>query len=98
MVSYGYWRIAINHCVYVRKSANGRIIILLLYEDDMVIVRHDSKMIGRLKEETSKTFDMKDLGHARQILDMCIHRSDRNAKKLWLLQEKYVERKLESST
>ena len=56
----------------------------------MLIVEQDSKMIDRLKRDMSKTFDMKDLGPARQILGMQIHR-DRNAKKLWLSQEKYVE-------
>uniref|UniRef100_A0A2N9H483 Integrase catalytic domain-containing protein n=1 Tax=Fagus sylvatica TaxID=28930 RepID=A0A2N9H483_FAGSY len=41
-----------------------------------------------------KSFDMKDLGPARQILGMQILR-DRKAKKLWLSQEKYIERVLE---
>lgn len=45
----------------------------------MLFVGQDIKMIGKLKEEMSKTFDMKELGHARHILGMLI-RLDRNAK------------------
>uniref|UniRef100_A0A2N9HK67 Reverse transcriptase Ty1/copia-type domain-containing protein n=1 Tax=Fagus sylvatica TaxID=28930 RepID=A0A2N9HK67_FAGSY len=47
-----------------------------------------------LMKELFKSFDMKDLGPARQILGMQILR-DRKAKKLWLSQEKYIERVLE---
>ncbi|GKU85719.1 hypothetical protein SLEP1_g345 [Rubroshorea leprosula] len=50
--------------------------------------------ICKLKEELSKSFGMKDLGPAKQIMGMAITR-DRKAGKLWLSQEKYVERLLE---
>lgn len=60
----------------------------------MLILGQDAKMIGKLKEALLKSFDMKDLGSARQILGMQIRR-DRKARKLWLSQEKYVERVLE---
>uniref|UniRef100_A0A2N9FX16 Integrase catalytic domain-containing protein n=1 Tax=Fagus sylvatica TaxID=28930 RepID=A0A2N9FX16_FAGSY len=62
--------------------------------DDMLIVGQDANMVGSLKNELFKSFDMKDLGPARQILGMQILR-DRKAKKLWLSQEKYIERVLE---
>ena len=68
--------------------------MLLLYVDDMLIIGQDANMIRRLKVELSKSFDMKDLGPAKQILGMKIVR-DRKSKKVWLSQEKYVERVLE---
>ena len=40
-------------------------------------------MIGNLKKDLFKSFDMKDLGPVKQILGMQILR-DRKAKKLWL--------------
>ncbi|KAM1054407.1 hypothetical protein PS2_001749 [Malus domestica] len=62
--------------------------------NSFMIVGQDASMIKKLKEELSKSFDMKDLGPAKQILGMeIIH--DRKSKKLWLSQEKYVERVLE---
>ena len=94
MVGHGYTRTNADHCVYVRKFPNGKFVILLLYVDDMLIVGQDAGVIGNLKKDLFKSFDMKDLGPARQILGMQILR-DRKAKKLWLSQEKYIERVLE---
>jgi Reverse transcriptase (RNA-dependent DNA polymerase) len=51
-------------------------------------------MIDMLKKEMSKSFDMKDMGQARQILGMHII-CDRKIMRLWLSQEKYIERVLE---
>ena len=90
MVSHEYKRTDADHCVYFRKFTDGNFIILLLYVDDMLIAGNDSKLIGKLKERLFKSFDMKDLGPAKQMLGMQITR-DRKANKLWLSQEKYVE-------
>ena len=87
MVGHGYTRTNVDHCVYVRKFSNVKFVILLLYVDDMLIVGQDTIVIGNLKKDLFKSFDMKDLGLARQILGMQILR-DKKAKKLWLSQEK----------
>ena len=81
MVGHGYTRTNADHCVYVRKFPNGKFIILLLYVDDMLIVGQDAGVIGNLKKDLFKSFDLKDLGLARQILGMQILH-DRKAKKL----------------
>ena len=46
--------------------------------------------INRLKAHMARTFDMKDLGSAKQILGIEIHRDIRNGKLLFS-QEKFVE-------
>lgn len=94
MVGHSYTRIDADHCVYVREFHGGNFIILLLYVDDMLILGQDVQLIRSLKIDLFKLFDMKDPGPARQILGMHIRR-DRKAIKLWLSQEKYVERVLE---
>ena len=94
MVGHGYTRTNANHYVYVRKFPNGKFVILLLYVDDMLIVEQDASVIENLKNDLFKSFNMKDLDPSRQILGMQILR-DRKAKKLWLSQEKYIERILE---
>ena len=43
-----------------------------------------------MKEELAKSFDMKDLSPANQILGMEITR-DRKNRRLWLSKERYVE-------
>ena len=60
----------------------------------MLIVGQDRTQISKLKEELAESFEMKDLGPAKQILGMEITR-DRKNRRLWLSQERYVERILE---
>ena len=83
IVEYGYDRIASDHCAFVKKFSNGEFIILSLYVDDMLIVDRDTGKIDKLKKELSKSFEMKDLGLARQIIGIKISRDRKNGK-LWL--------------
>lgn len=94
MTAQEYHRTTTNHCVYVKKFSEGDFIILLLYVDDMLIVGRDSMKIEKLKQELGKSFAMKDLGPVKQILGMKITR-DRQNGKLWLSQEKYIEKVLD---
>ena len=93
MVSQNFIRSEYDHCVYF-KSFNGIFIILVLYVDDMLIASKSMEEINRLKAQLSRTFEMKDLGAAKHILGMEIHRDRKNGK-LWLSQQKYVEKVLE---
>ena len=94
MVEHGYDRTASDHCVFVNKFSDGEFIILLLYVDDMLIVGCDTSKIDKLKNELSKSFEMKDLGSASQILSIKISQ-DRTYRKLWLSQESYIEKVLD---
>ncbi|KAL4308899.1 hypothetical protein GQ457_01G021000 [Hibiscus cannabinus] len=51
-----------------KRFSGDNFIILLLYDDDMLIVGRDASRIDRLKQELSKSFSMKDLGPGKQIL------------------------------
>jgi ATP-binding cassette subfamily B (MDR/TAP) protein 1 len=65
----------------------------LLYVDDILIVGKNVSGIARLKKELSKSFAMKYLGPTKCILGMRIER-DRKSNKLYLSQEKYIEKVL----
>eukprot|EP00253_Pinus_taeda_P030085 PITA_30085 len=91
MLSQKYVRSEYDHCVYFKQLNNGMFIILVLYVDDMLLASKSIEEINRLKTQMARTFDMKDLGAARQILGMEIFR-DRSNGKLWLSQQKYVEK------
>jgi Reverse transcriptase (RNA-dependent DNA polymerase) len=93
MMSHGYQRTKTDPCVYFKRLANENFLIFLLYVDDMLIAGQDAQMIDMLKKEMSKSFDMKDMGQARQILGIQIIR-DRNTRRLWPSHEKYIERVL----
>ena len=68
----GYRKTTSDHCVFVRKFSNDDFIILLLYVDDMLIVGKNVSWIDRLKEQLGKSFAMKDMGAAKQILGIRI--------------------------
>ena len=60
----------------------------------MLIVGQDTSNISKLKSELSKSFSMKDLGSAKQILGIRIVR-DRSLGLIWLSQENYIKKVLE---
>src|SRR6202140_1037746 len=85
----GFTRNREDHCVYF-KLIGDRVIYLVLYVDDMLLVGNDKEIIQDWKAQLSSKFDMKDLGAANYILYMEIKR-DWEKRKLWLNQRKYVE-------
>ena len=93
MLEHGFRRLEVDHCVYIKMYDQERFIILLLYVDDILVVGHDKSMINKLKKDLGSQFAMKDLGQAQQILGMRIIR-DTNNKRLWFLQERYIEKVL----
>jgi len=88
MIRQGYCRSQYDDCIYFQ---NGSFIYLLLYVDDMLIASRDKSLIQKLKTQLSNEFDMKELGAAKKILGMEIRR-DRQAGKLFLSQQNYIER------
>eukprot|EP00253_Pinus_taeda_P014963 PITA_14963 len=65
----GFTRSKADHCVYFKLIAD-RVIYLVLYVDDMLLVGNDKEIIQDLKTQLSSKFDMKDLGAANYILGM----------------------------
>ncbi|PHU23194.1 Retrovirus-related Pol polyprotein from transposon TNT 1-94 [Capsicum chinense] len=90
----GYKKTSSDHCVFVQSFLDDDFIILLLYVDDMLIVDKNASRIDELKKQLCKSFAMKNLGHAKQILATRItHLKDEI--KIYLSQEKYIELVLE---
>jgi len=94
MGEHCYATTSCDHCVFIKRFSGDDFIILLLYVDDMLIVGRSTSRIEELKNNLGKTFAMKDLGPAKQILGIRIRR-DRKAKKLWMSQEGYIEKVLQ---
>lgn len=83
-----------DSCVYHRKLPDGSFVYFLLYVDDMLIAAKSMVEINKLKTQLSGEFEMKDLGAAKKILGMEIHR-DRRAGKFFLSQKNSIEKVLE---
>jgi len=85
MIEKGYTRSRYDNCVYFRQYSDGTFIYLLPYVDNMLIASKDKTLIGMLISQLSEEFEMKDLGAAKKILGMEIHRDRKAGKLLHLL-------------
>ena len=83
MIRNGYHRSEYDNCVYHKELFDDYFIYLLLYDDDMLIACKNMFEINMLKTQLQWEFEMKNLGAAKKILGMEIHR-DRKAGKLYL--------------
>jgi hypothetical protein len=89
----GYERTESDHGVFVRFR-DGVVSIILLYVDDFTMVCKDIKAIEGDKEALMEAYDMTDLGEIAYILGIHVKR-DREAGRLELSQQKYIEDILE---
>ena len=74
MMSQGYRRSEIDHCLYTKRAKDGNLLILILYVDDMLIASKNKDEIDALKKKLHNNFDMKHLGNASHILGMRVVR------------------------
>src|SRR5450759_864977 len=93
MQAQGFQRSMFDPCVYLKHVSNEvfGFIILVLYVDDMLIAAKERSEVDKLKALLNFEFQMKDLGTAKRILGMQIHR-DLETGKLWLTQDKYARK------
>jgi hypothetical protein len=77
-------------CVY--KKVNGSaVVFLILYVDDILMIRNDILMMEVVKSLLRKSFSMKDLGEAVYILGIKIYR-DRSKRLIGLSQDAYIDK------
>ena len=75
------------------KSEGDRVVFLVLYVDDILLLGRDIGMLSTVKVWLAKTFDMKDLGEASYILGIKLHR-DRKNRMIGLSQAAYIDKVL----
>ena len=93
MVDQGYARSTSDHYMYIKKFDTDDFIILLVYVNNILIVRRDKSKIEKLKE-FNKSFYIKDLGSTRKILGMKIARDQKTRCLCISLHEREVTRSL----
>ena len=95
MLSQGYRRSDIDHCLYTKKVKHGSLLILNLYVDDMLLAGSSKDEMATLQSKLNDTFYMKDLGNANHILGMRIMR-ERQKRLLYLSQAEYIDKVLKT--
>ena len=91
MLKSGFLTSKYDECVYIKSQGGAVVAYLLLYVDHMLLAGSCNIEVQKVKKDLKAAFDMKDLGPAKQILEMTIHR-DRSKKRIWLTQAGYVSR------
>lgn len=79
MIRIGYKRCEYDCCVYVKCLNDGSFIFLLIYLDVMLIATMSMSQVNKLNILLRIEFHMKNLGAAKKILGIEIHK-DRDFK------------------
>jgi hypothetical protein len=77
-------------CVY-KKVSGSAVVFLVLYVDDLLLIRNDIPMMEAVKSSLRKSFSMKDLGEATYMLGIKIYR-DRSKRLIGLSQDAYIDK------
>ena len=64
-----------HHNLFVKHTLKGRTVIIIVYVDDIILIRDLEKQIGKLKRFLSHNFKIKDLRNLKYFLGMEIARS-----------------------
>jgi hypothetical protein len=59
-------------CIY-KKMSGSSVAFLVLYIDDILLIRNDVKMLNGVKEYLNSKFSIKDMGEATYVLDIKIY-------------------------
>jgi hypothetical protein len=64
---FGFHQNEEEPCVY-KKESGSVVVFLILYVDDIFLIRNNSLMLQSVKTSLNNSFSMKDLGEASYIL------------------------------
>ena len=73
--------------MFFKQSNDGRMTILIVYVDDIILTGDDTREVERLKKVLVIEFEVKDLGQMQYFLGMEVARS---RKGISISQSKYV--------
>ncbi|KAH9802834.1 retrovirus-related pol polyprotein from transposon RE1 [Citrus sinensis] len=86
MVRFGYNQSNSDHTLFIKKR-QGKITVLIVYVDDMVVTGNDEEETEALQKYLSREFEMKDLGALKYFLGIEVSRSKGG---IFLSQRKYA--------
>ncbi|RVW18846.1 Retrovirus-related Pol polyprotein from transposon RE1 [Vitis vinifera] len=83
----GYVQAQSDHTMFIKHSNDGKIAILIVYVDDIILIGDHVTEMDRLKKSLALEFEIKDLGSLRYFLGMEVARSKRG---IVVSQRKYI--------
>ena len=85
--SYGYHQSQIDHTMFYKHSEGGKIWILVIYVDDIILIGDDLKELTDLKKRMPQDFEIKDLRMLKYFLSM---KFARLKEYIFVNQRKYI--------
>ena len=83
----GYRQSQADHTMFTRVLAKGKITVLIMYVDDIILTGDDLVERDRLKKSPATDFEIKDLGALKYFLGMEVARSKKG---IVVSQRKYI--------
>lgn len=84
---YEYNQCQADHALLVKHFPAGKIVILIVYVDDIVLIGNSTVEMNKLKEVLAKEFEIRDLGNLKYFLGMEVART---RKGIYVSQRKHV--------
>ena len=84
---YGFVQCQSDHTLFVKHFPEGKLAIIIVYVDDIILTGNHEEKIDLLKKLLTKEFEIKDLGNLKYFLGMEIARSKKG---IAVSQRKYV--------
>ena len=84
---YGYTQSQADHTMFYKHSNEAKVVILIVYVDDIVLTGDDCNELEKLKGKLDEEFEIKDLGALKYFLGMEFARSKEG---IFVNQRKYV--------
>ncbi|RVW67170.1 Retrovirus-related Pol polyprotein from transposon RE1 [Vitis vinifera] len=84
---YGYTQSQADHTMFYKHSNEGKVVILIVYVDDIVLIGDDCNELEKLKGKLAEEFEITDLGALKYFLGMEFARSKEG---IFVNQRKYV--------
>ena len=84
---YGFVQCQSDHTMFVKHFPEGKMAIIIIYVDDIILTGNHEEKIDLLKKLLTKEFEIKDLGNLKYFLGMEIARSKKG---IAVSQRKYV--------
>ena len=83
----GYSQGQVDHTLCTKFSSKGKIVALIVYVDNIILIGDDELELARLKKNLAAKFEIKDLGSLRYFLGMEVVCSKRG---IVVSQQKYI--------
>jgi len=87
LIKFGYKQGEANHTLFTKHANNGKMVVLIVHVDDIILTGDDTQAIAELKQRLRKEFKVKDLGTMKYFLGIEVVRSREG---ILITQRKYT--------